>query len=455
MSTFYLWSGATGGATGADWTNAFTTLTAALAAMAASDTLYVASDHSETLVASTTYTFPGGQTNPNLLISADRTTGTPPTPAAGAAWQTNGTFGITLVGSFYAFGCTFNVGSGSAGTASLAIGSSGGHWVRAEGCKFQLLSSGSSSVIQVGTTGGNPSRVEWVNSTVRFGAVAQSIQLRSCRFEWIDTPSTIAAAGSVPTNLFSFTGSTIGDAYCHGLDLSLIGTGKNLVSITTTATASRVRFDKCILGSGYTTLTGTYGGPGGPIVELVDCDTGTETRHYELVCGTGTVSYSPTTSKASSPASEKQDGSLAFSIVLIATAARPVEPLESPDLWVMNEATGAAKTISVDIAYDSTTGTLTANDVWLEAGVMGDSGDLRGAMSYTRPSGATTGYRDFLLGNSGSALPSGASWSNVPGTPATATLSLTVTPQQAGPIRCRVCVGKNRTVYVDPRVQVA
>jgi hypothetical protein len=59
MANVYVYSGAAGAGTGADWTNAYTTLTAALAAKAAGDDFWVAHDHAETQASALTLTSPG------------------------------------------------------------------------------------------------------------------------------------------------------------------------------------------------------------------------------------------------------------------------------------------------------------------------------------------------------------------------------------------------------------
>ncbi|MEA3478426.1 MAG: hypothetical protein U9R60_09625 [Bacteroidota bacterium] len=65
--------------TGATWATAYNTLVSGLAATSAGDTVYIGSDHSEQLSGNTTYTGAGTAASPVNIISADRTSGEPPT----------------------------------------------------------------------------------------------------------------------------------------------------------------------------------------------------------------------------------------------------------------------------------------------------------------------------------------------------------------------------------------
>lgn len=81
MANHYVWSGATGGATGADWADAYLTLAAAATGSVAGDTFYVAHDHAETQASAMTITFPGTEASPNRVYCVDRAGSVPPVAA--------------------------------------------------------------------------------------------------------------------------------------------------------------------------------------------------------------------------------------------------------------------------------------------------------------------------------------------------------------------------------------
>lgn len=64
---------------GSTWVKAYTTLLGGITAAAAGDTIYIGSSHSEQLAANTTYTGAGTIAAPLRIISADITSGEPPT----------------------------------------------------------------------------------------------------------------------------------------------------------------------------------------------------------------------------------------------------------------------------------------------------------------------------------------------------------------------------------------
>ena len=56
MAIYYVYSGAAGAGTGADWANAYTTLTTAVSGKAAGDVFYIAHDHAESTAGRVTIT---------------------------------------------------------------------------------------------------------------------------------------------------------------------------------------------------------------------------------------------------------------------------------------------------------------------------------------------------------------------------------------------------------------
>src|SRR5437868_15183324 len=113
MANVYVDSAAAGAGTGADWTNAYTTLGAATAAKAAGDDFWVASGHAESAGSAKTITFPGTSASPNRCISVNKAGSAPPVAAdilAGASITTTGANSIAINGAVYGEGITLNAG---------------------------------------------------------------------------------------------------------------------------------------------------------------------------------------------------------------------------------------------------------------------------------------------------------------------------------------------------------
>jgi hypothetical protein len=128
MADWYVYSGAAGTGTGANWANAKTTLSAAATAAADGDTAYVAHDHAETGASNMTIAPVGvlkcycvnraGSVPP---VAADlRTTATVTVTGAPSATPMT----ITTASLLYCYGISFASGSG-ASSASMSINGTG------------------------------------------------------------------------------------------------------------------------------------------------------------------------------------------------------------------------------------------------------------------------------------------------------------------------------------------
>lgn len=96
MAVKYVDSNAAGAANGDNWTDAYADVATGLTNVAAGDTIYVASDHAESSAAITWGAVTSSATNPVWIISADKTSGTPPsTFTLGAEEVSTNTFTMT------------------------------------------------------------------------------------------------------------------------------------------------------------------------------------------------------------------------------------------------------------------------------------------------------------------------------------------------------------------------
>lgn len=310
MATYYCYSGAAGSGTGADWTNAYTTLTAALASKTASDLIYIASDHSESTAAAVTLTAPA--TNGLRVISVDRGTGAPTagaTVAVGAASQP-----ININGHAYYFGVNFNSGTNSATATLINLGgASTDHELYFDTCSFYMRAANTSMNVCFGqavATTNDDVYVNCVNCDFRLSATGQTIRLRNARVEI--TGMTINASGSIPTSLFTVSSAMSTVLRVVASDL----TGRswtNLLNIG--ASGGYYHFSQCKFPSSWTATSHTSVSKAWELW-VIDCangDTHTQFGYYTpigsvvsdtanyLTAGAAGVSWKITTTSACTP----------------------------------------------------------------------------------------------------------------------------------------------------------
>ena len=272
MATYYVYSGAAGGATGADWANAFTTLAGAFSGKAAGDIFYVADDHAESQASAMTLTPPGTAASPCFVYCVRRTGGSVPPVSADlrttATITTTGDNAITFSMQFtYYYGITFSAGTSTAvnGIATTSTGV-----LLFKSCALRKLGTTESTVaIALGPLGSNSdSLVVLDNTTVQFGATGDRMVLRG-RARWQNTASAITGA-TIPTALFGGL-AVSSTTLVEGVDLSALGSGTTLVAASTAALEHV--FKDCKLGSSVT-VAATPAGPGRTETSLIRCDSG-------------------------------------------------------------------------------------------------------------------------------------------------------------------------------------
>src|SRR5881398_1486705 len=181
MAARYVWSGATGVGDGSSWTDAHTTMTAAITASAASDTFYVADDHSETFGASTTFAFKGAAGVVSTVLCVRRSGGSVPPVAAdlinaqdgsaGAAFTCTGAFTLTLTGWFYMRGVRIRTGTGTS--------SFGGSFNRHVLERCQIWTGGNVTV-----NAASFMQTIWRNCTWKAGGTGHRLLNNNFRFSW-------------------------------------------------------------------------------------------------------------------------------------------------------------------------------------------------------------------------------------------------------------------------------
>lgn len=327
----------------------------------AGDRIFVASDHSETLI-NPDYAFAGGGGFGSVqVISVNRAGSVPPVTAdqqSGAAINVvTGTLALEASVPTYWQGIVFT----AAGNVNFNSGFIKTGYFK--NCAFVLTAA---SVVKV--TNNNPAKVVWDNTTVQFGHVGQGIQGNySFDFTWINTPSAIQGA-TVPTTLFSTNGYGTTLVTCRGVDLSALTT--TLAAESTSSPGNmKVLLDSCRINPSVTRFAApSISGPASDEVELVNCYDGTNVINERYsAAGNLTIDRSTTLSGGA------QDDIGLYSLKLISNANsdKRVLSLDSFALDVENAVIGASKTATVEVLSSAS---LNNDDIQLMLEYMGTSG---------------------------------------------------------------------------------
>lgn len=441
MAEYYYDAQAAGTGTGADWTNAFTTFAAAVAAATLDgDIIYVASDSVESLAADVTYTFAANV----RVISVDPTSGTPPTTLqtqeAGGGYlgniSTNRT--ITLAGAFklYVYGMEFAV----TGNDQFRSAGTDGMQTELENCHVRL--GGSTARFDVGVESVEANRfTRMKGGKITFGNANNSIRhYGSALFEGVTlagtAPSTLVTGGNRGGNLMRF----------EGCDLSLV-TG-TLVA-PNTVEPSTVWFTNCKLGSGVTPLSSTGNNNlGFTDVWLFDCAAGDE--HYHLQYHNAFGSLTVDTGIYANDGAQYDGTNRCSWKIVTSSLCSYYHPFVTPWFDVYN-ATLSAMTPSIEILRNGSTTAYQDDEVWGEWAYKGTTGSTQTTLVNDRKALlAAAANQAAGVGTSGWTGEGGSAWSG------RLSPASTITPAEIGHIRGRVCVGEpSITVYVDPQTRLA
>lgn len=429
---------------GSTWALAKATLAGAFTAAGAGDTIYVSQAHAETQASAMTLTSPGTAASPVKVICVNDSAAPPTALATTATVSTTGNSSISFGSQYtYVYGITFQSGSGGNATAINVLTAAPG-WLRFEGCKLALISTGNGSLL-FGTSGGTPiaARLDLINTILAFAGTGQTVNVRSAHVTWRATASALGGS-AVPTTLLTPVASTFGEWVVEGVDLSAAGSGKNLVTVANAA-VQRVLFRDCKLGASVAITTGTVSGPNGVRVEAINCDSA-DTNYRLFRQDVFATEQHETTIVRSGGAS---DGVTPVSREIVTTAAINAgagQYYRSLPVEFWNTTVGSSVSLAVPIVTDNVT--LTDAEAWIEVEYLGTSGFPLGLVASDR-------VTDPIFGTPANQATDGSStWTTTGlGTPVQQTLGVSVTPQEIGLIRVYVCVAKaSTTLYYDPKV---
>lgn len=448
MATRYVWSGATGGGTGADWTNAYITYGAAVtASTAAGDIIKVHKAHAEALSADATYTFAQrvatvvvDKDNSDALATMDGTTG--------YIGHTSLNRSITIAGAYnlFFYGVCFRTAGATADSISL-INTDGQHCFY-EACYLWAGNTSTSGRVYIGGVGGSRinGSVTLKNCVFRFGVADNGIDVSSTiNLEMLGC--SLATNGAIPTSgLFkSSSASHTSAVRMEGCDWS--GMGSNYLIANMGNSPFAATLVNCKLGSGAVATTQTVQTRGSIDIYLFNCASGD--THYHLAHYAGNGSTVIETTIVPNDGASPDGGTTRTSWKISGNAGACLcNPYISP--WIDKYHSGtSAITPYLEILWNDSTTAFNNNEVWAEFSYQGNSGSTLSSLVWDRviSPAHTAAAQDNGMGL--------ASWSGESGTAWSGKLAATasVTPAEVGDLRARVYVAGNFTVYVDPAIR--
>lgn len=437
MANWYVYSGAAGTGTGVDWTNAMTTLSAALSAAAAGDDIYVAHDHAETGAVALTLSPPSSASATCRVMCVNRAGSVPPIAAdlrTTGQITTTGASTIVISGSVYAYGLVFNAGTGTS-AANFTPGNAGGNVIELEACTINLLTTSANS--QINVAGANNIKCRFRNVVASFGNTGQGINPTG-KFYWCNDPATAWVSGTPPANLFSGVFSGSGETILEGLDLSgLSGLCKQALS------GGHIELWGCKIPAGWT-VTPAMSALAADNIDFFGCASDGNPVNLRREHTAGVI----TTERTIVRNQGANDGLTSYSLKIVTTAdARPTLPFRVFEIPVDNQVIGQAITRELHLLTDGVT--LTNADIHAEVDYYGTSGSTQTSRLTTAPATPLTVGANLAS--------SSVTWVTTGLTsPTKQKIALTFTPQVAGVYRIKLFVKKpSTTLWLDPFPEAA
>ncbi len=433
---------------GSTWALAFASIHGASLVAGAGDTVYVSQVHAESQTTNRNDAW-GTLSSPTRVICANDGA-EPPTAVAIAA-----TYTITNASVFafdacvYMYGISHNVSGVGAGGYSFFAGDA--EKMVFEKCQFKLDTISATAAMKFAATNRLDERVEFIDSDIKFGNVAQGITMAGAELRF--RGGSALSGGVTPTTLITAMQTGCGSSVTfENFDFSNFASTFNITYAMEGGQFVMLR--NCCLPNGWSgALSSTT--PTGGRAAMYNCSAGTENYKLWIEEWGGTIRDETIITRFEG--AQDGDQGLAWKITSSANTLtwgmqfktdEIVRKFPASDSERAAWTPGAAVTVTVEIIHDSATN-LTDSDVWLEV----DSLSYLGSPQYTggeRASDRTVG----ILTASADQTASNALWydqSPSMANPNKQKLSVTIHPQVKGYLHARVVLAKaSKTIYIDP-----
>lgn len=432
---------------GSTWALANASIAGAITDAAAGDTIYVSDAHNESITTNTTWTFPGTNAAPNLIICGDDAAEPPTAVSTAGAISVNAAGSLTFAGSLYWYGGV--ISGGTSGASNIVFGNNVNQSrVVLEDVTLRLRG-GTTATIGLGNTTANVQHeLELRNCLIRGSSASHRIAVTGGSFVW--RGGGIESGGTAWTGLvsaFGISGRQAGRFVGESLDLSNLDATAQIFP-SSAAGPFLAKLMNCKLPSSFTgTLAGSAITTPGYRAEAWNVDE-TDTNYRLWIEDYAGAIKSETTLVRTGGASDGTTG-ISWRMATSADAEYPTHILRSPPIaseWI--DSTGSSKTVTVEILHDSATA-LDDDEVWIEVQYLGTSGFPLGVIG--------DDSKADVLATPAAQTTSSETWTTTGMTnPNKQKLAVTFTPQEKGVALVTVCVAKaSYTLYVDPLATVA
>lgn len=428
---------------GSTWALAKLDLAGAAGIDAAGDDIYISDNHAESTAAGITPVFANNAASPVKLLSANDAAEPPTALLAGAKVTTTGTSSITLSGSIYVWGLTFECGSGAV-NANLTLNPNSTDNARQqyEDCIFRQVATGASTNMQINGTASSNNNANWTrfkNCTIKFARASVGIQNWG---EFVWDGGSIESGSTALTGVL-FVAPTSGRpsrVEVAGVDFSNIGSAVTFFNAAGAAfQLGTLRNCKLPASWSGSLASGTWNVQGR--FSMYNCDNGDTNWRLWIEEYAGTITDETTVVKTGGAS----DGTtpIAWKLITRSTANEYTSRLTTDDIAVWIETVGSPITLTLDFTHDSATN-LQDDEIWANVEYLGTSGFPLSLSASCRRASVLTTPADHDA--------SSATWANSGMTnPNEQKLEVTFTPLEKGVAFVRVFLAKpSYTVFLDP-----
>lgn len=427
------------------WNAPHSSIDIALDWLSAGDTLYVGNLHRYEWNSSRQLIAPSTFSAPCIIVCVNESTGAATT---GAEENTLTSYGLQFRGNCYYYGITFRIGLNSnsiiGGIYFNAVSNITGNIITMDTCMFEMRAIANANLLM--SVGGGSDG---------YYAYNQSVILNNCTFKLSSGPqkflqlnrAKLIINGGVLQSSFDNVAALVtvsGNGYsvCKFMGVDLTKHVGELINTGTTGSGD-VSFTGCKHGAGFS-LGATTNGLRGISAELINSDSGSTINRYGWLGGEGSINSDTGVYRTGGAVVDGVPTSLRAVTSAVASHYFPLTVKCNP---IYVGATGAAKTITIEVAQD-TTAALSESEIRMRLVYLGTA--LSPLLSFVDDA------------NSGPITPSATAqpastlaWSGLTN-PTKQFVSVQVTPQVAGYFLPVVEVAKpSTTVYIDPSPTVS
>lgn len=433
---------------GNSWATAKANLTGAVSAMSSGDTIFMAPEHRESNPSALSFSLIGTSGAPAKVVCAT-TAATPPTQTStGARITTTNTSALSLNGFGYLRGIDFYVGTGTTLSAVQLNNVAGTATQTLENCNFVVGSSADGLAFILGSsTATTTQNFVLKNCGINFKSAGQYLLCAHATWEG----GRIMAGSATPTSAGMFKMATRGGIIeVKGWDFTQCTAGLILADFANGC--GTITFSNCKLPTGWTgQITANTVISPGQRAKVINCDSGD--TNYKMMISDFYGDIAVDTTVVRSGGATDGTTPISWKMVSKSNTNYPTNYLVSEEILRWFPATDIGEQLNTPVNFGAeiisdSAQNLNNDEVWIEAQVFSTSGYPLGTF-------VSSSKTDFLQASAVQPASSELWAASSMATPKRQTLSVAVTPREAGWVSLKVCLAKpSTTIYVCPKVRV-